>query len=1361
MNNINEKEKFFKSQCNHFINNSSSIKLFKYRKSKSSTINNHKIYEKSKKINNKNENNIKNRYFELNFYKNKNILYTFAFLRNIIFISLIKYIMTEKLNFKRKLNSENIIYLSIKGIKDYQHIIHNDFIPDPDIVYLNGKEIEIYNGYILINNYILNNVTLIWKEALKSLKLIFSQLNNIIGIDFSNFDSSKVTSMLYMVYFCSELKSINFNNFNTSSVLDMSYMIEGCGLLTSVNLSSFDTSKVTTMDYMFYKCYSLISLNLSSFKTPRLISMSSMFSECKSLKEIDLSNFDTSNVIYMEYLFHYCYSLTSIDISNFDASSVNYMRYMFSECYSLTSLDLSNFNAENVIDIEGMFSESNSLLYIDLSCFNTLSTYYIDDLFYGCTSLISVDLSNIFIYDIEFNYIFANCYSLKYIDFSNAYILPKTAISTFSECSSLTSINLSNFDFYYCEDLTNFFYQCYSLQSIESLNLDKSLVYNMEGMFYGCNSLKDIDLSLWDTGALKIINYLFYDCFSLTYLDLRNFNTQSVTSMKYSFSNCIKLTSINFENFITSSVNDMESMFHECNSLLSLDLSSFDTSRVTNMKSMFFGCTKLASLDLSNFNFESILNMASMFCGCSNLSYINIHNYSEYFEPHVNKIFWDASDYLIVIINNQSNTSLIKNEVTSFQCISYDSFNKFGENRKIIYDTKVCINDCLNSEFNKFEYENFCYKDCPLGTHLLINESNICIKNRIECLENYPYINLLDNSCTDNCFSEDFFKGKCSLNTQNNENKKNHISKIIKEIEKGYMNDLLSEVINENKDLIVDENDLLYRITTSLNQNKNNKEYLNRATLNLGEFENKIKEINNISKNDTLIMLIIEQNVEGLLIPLIKYILFNPITKQQLYLNFSNEKNIIYIYNPVNINENEEYKYNLNSSYYNDICHILSRDGIDITLYERKIEYYRKNMSLCQKNCVYIKYDSINKKSICQCEVLNELLLSFEHNNNILFDDFTFKKSVTNLYVVKCIKVLFSKKGLIKNMGNYIILLIIFIYIISSIIFYIKGYDFLCNQINTLLNYKDSNNKIEINMKKEFQNDELKKNNLSELISNSKKKKRENIKNNLDIQSNLDFSMSIDSINNKKNKENKENKEKFKHKNKSKNNYIDYEINHFSYEEAKEIDKRTFLEYYLSLLKGKHILFFPLNRNKDYNANIIKFCLLLFSLALYFVVNALFFNDSLMYIIYIDKGKYNLAYNIPIIIYSTIISSIIFRLIKILSLSHNNILEVKHAANQYNLEAKSLTVIKCLIIKYICFFIISIVILSLFWFYLSSFCAVYQDTQIYLMKNTLISYLLSIIYTFIICFLPSIFRICALKGPGKLLYDIGQIIQLF
>ena len=94
-----------------------------------------------------------------------------------------------------------------------------------------------------------------------SCKEMFKDLNDIISIDFSNFDTSKVTEMTSMFYSCT-VKSINFYNFNTSIVTDMSSMFAGSSQITSLDLSSFRTSNVKNMNYMFHYCISLKEINL-------------------------------------------------------------------------------------------------------------------------------------------------------------------------------------------------------------------------------------------------------------------------------------------------------------------------------------------------------------------------------------------------------------------------------------------------------------------------------------------------------------------------------------------------------------------------------------------------------------------------------------------------------------------------------------------------------------------------------------------------------------------------------------------------------------------------------------------------------------------------------------------------------------------------------------------------------------------------------------------------------------------------------------------------------------------------------------------------------------------------------------------
>ena len=215
------------------------------------------------------------------------------------------------------------------------------------------------------------------------------------------------------------------------------------------------------------------------------------------------------------------------------------------------------------------------------------------------------------------------------------------------------------------------------------------------------------------------------------------------------------------------------------------------------------------------------------------------------------------------------------------------------------------------------------------------------------------------------------------------------------------------------------------------------------------------------------------------------------------------------------------------------------------------------------------------------------------------------------------------------------------------------------------------------------------------------------------------------------------------------------------YKEALKYDKRTYNQYYWSLLRTKHLLLFAFVPSNDYNSTINKICLFLFSFSLYYTVNGLFFNDSTIHQIYEEEGHYNVIYQLPQILYSTIISSIFKEIVRFLSLSEKNILKLKNDKKLDNLDEKKRRLLKILRIKFIWFFNISLLFLILFWYYLASFCAVYKNTQIHLLKDILITFGLSLIYPLGLYLIPGLFRIPSLKNNNKqCLYNISKIFQI-
>jgi surface protein len=111
-------------------------------------------------------------------------------------------------------------------------------------------------------------------------------------------------------------------NIDTSNITDMSSMFYYCYNLESLDLSSWNTSNVTTVSQAFYNCSKLANLDLSSFDTSGNTNMYETFRDCIKLESLDLSSWDTSNVTNMTYAFHNCEKLKYLDMRKADFSKV-------------------------------------------------------------------------------------------------------------------------------------------------------------------------------------------------------------------------------------------------------------------------------------------------------------------------------------------------------------------------------------------------------------------------------------------------------------------------------------------------------------------------------------------------------------------------------------------------------------------------------------------------------------------------------------------------------------------------------------------------------------------------------------------------------------------------------------------------------------------------------------------------------------------------------------------------------------------------------------------------------------------------------------------------------------------------------
>ena len=204
------------------------------------------------------------------------------FLIIIIIIYLITPIISKNtLTNKRLLEEDDLseIKLIINATEDGdQEILHSGFGFEPTYIFVNGTSTNLTSNYTIFLEKNIYLITLKWNTIIINCYEMFSGLTNLIEIDFSKFNTSKVTQMEGMVKDCINLKKINFGNkFDTSLVEGMKNFFYNCTSLEYLDISSFNTSKNKNFAYMFGNCISLKSVNLGNMNTELAESMNEMF----------------------------------------------------------------------------------------------------------------------------------------------------------------------------------------------------------------------------------------------------------------------------------------------------------------------------------------------------------------------------------------------------------------------------------------------------------------------------------------------------------------------------------------------------------------------------------------------------------------------------------------------------------------------------------------------------------------------------------------------------------------------------------------------------------------------------------------------------------------------------------------------------------------------------------------------------------------------------------------------------------------------------------------------------------------------------------------------------------------------------
>ena len=708
--------------------------------------------------------------------------------------------------------------------------------------------------------------------------------------------------------------------------------------------------------------------------------------------------------------------------------------------------------------------------------------------------------------------------------------------------------------------------------------------------------------------------------------------------------------------------------------------------------------------------------------------------------------------------------------------------------KKCFYRCKTCelkgnniINNCLmcNSNFSfgikKNNYFN-CYEKCDYYYFFDETYNNQCTING-SCPIEYPTLIRNKTECIKNNYN--YILKEISKIEKSNEIE--YFYKII-EIMDIYLNyeNYNTSNIDNGKDEVIEKGKIIITFTTAQNQKNNNNK--NITTIDLKDCEISLRNYYNKTKNETLYIKKLDIYQEGMKTVKVKFDTYFKIGNKLEKLNLSVCKdNKISISIPVIISENLDIL-NGSSGYYNDICYPATSDsGTDISLKDRRKNFIEDNKTVCQDDCKFKEYDYNTQKAICSCNV-KELFSPFNDiniNKDKLLDNFKNIKNIANLNILICYKKLFTKKGVFRNFGSILILLIILFHIISIFIFFQKQLSLLIKIIEDII-YGIKNYKL-INEEKNYKNRNIFHNNNNDNTKNYllKRRKYKKIKTNKSgkiIKKTTNITLNKNEIDNE-NERNVNfifNNDKINSKIKKRNNKIEMiksimkynndEINSLTYDLALQYDKRTYWQYYFFLIKTKNDLITSFCNYNDYNSTLIKIDLLFLGFTIEYAINALFYNDDTMHNIYENHGEFDIEYQLPKIIYSSLISTLLNTILKLLALSNDNIIDFKQNRTREDAKKRGKNLIDKLKIKFIFYFIICFILLLFFWYYISMFGVIYNNTQYYLFKDTLLSFVISLIYPLLICLLPGIFRIASLSDPKKqrkYLYNLSKIIQIF
>ncbi len=162
-------------------------------------------------------------------------------------------------------------------------------------------------------------------------------------------------------------------------------------------------------------------------------------------------------------------------------------------------------------------------------------------------------------------------------------------------------------------------------------------------------------------------------------------------------------------------------------------------------------------------------------------------------------------------------------------------------------------------------------------------------------------------------------------------------------------------------------------------------------------------------------------------------------------------------------------------------------------------------------------------------------------------------------------------------------------------------------------------------------------------------------------------------------------------------------------------------------------------------------------------MNGMFFVHETMY--KKKTGDTSFAQRIPQIIFSLLVTHAMEIILCYLSMTDKHYYEIKALPKIKKNDERVFDILKCIKSKLTGFFFFTFLVFLFHWYFISAFCAVYQNTQKIFLRDSAISILISLIDPFIIYGLTCLLRAISLARCCKkklcCIYKLSDIIPFF